>query len=81
MGIGVLLPRVSSFWLLASWLPQIAILLYSLWLIRWERRRLAVELKNGPPDPFTLGRLIPGARAGVNAFAGKARRWPAAPEG
>ena len=81
MGIGVLLPRVSSFWLLASWLPQIAILLYSLWLIRWERRRLAVELKNGPPDTFTLWRLIPGARAGVNEFAGKARRWPAAPEG
>jgi hypothetical protein len=74
-------PALYSFWLLASWLPQIAILLYSLWLIRWARRRLAGELRDVSTVPFTLGRLVPGARAGVNAFVEKARRWPAAPEG
>lgn len=61
-------------------LPQVAVLFYYFWLMRWARRRLAAELTNPSPAPFNLFQSIAGACAGLAALVDKARRWPPAPD-
>jgi hypothetical protein len=74
--------RIGSSYLFGLYLvPTVAVLLYYVWLIRWARRRLAGELRTAATDRFSLGRLISGARAGLNSVVSKARNWPPAPEG
>ena len=36
------------------WLPQIAILLFYIWVIRWAKRRLLHELPGAEPASFNL---------------------------
>ena len=71
----------SAWWRMLYWLNPVAACCYSLWLIRWARRRLAAELTNPSPDEFSWAEAMARARAGLNAFVKRARSWPPAPEG
>jgi hypothetical protein len=64
------------FWLFL--LPQLAVLFYYLWLIRWARRRLAAELTNPSTGKSNLLQSIAAARAALASFVDKSRHWPPA---
>jgi len=57
-------------------LPQLAILFYYLWLMRWARRRLAAELTDPFSARFNLARSISEGRAALASYVEKARHWP-----
>jgi hypothetical protein len=57
-------------------LPQLAVLFYYLWLMRWARRRLAAELTNPSSARFSLARSISEGRAALASYVEKARHWP-----
>lgn len=69
-------PLGSSWVILFYLLPQVAILLYYLWLVLWARRRLAAEMTNPSSARFNLSQSISEARAGLASFVNKARHWP-----
>jgi hypothetical protein len=69
-------PLGSSWVILFYLLPQVAVLFYYLWLMRWARRRLAAELTNPSSARFNLSQSISEARAGLASFVNKARHWP-----
>ena len=69
-------PLGSSWVILFYLLPQVAILLYYLWLVLWARRRLAAEMTNPSSARFNLARSIATARGSLASFVDKARHWP-----
>ncbi len=71
---------VVSWGYLLYLLNPAAICFYYVWLIRWARRRLAMELNNPSPEGFDLSDLFAEARAGLASWIRKARQWPPAPE-
>jgi len=75
--IGVSRSTLGFSW--AVWfylLPQVAVLFYYLWLIRWARRRLASELTNPSTDKSNLLQSIAAARAALGSLVDKSRHWP-----
>jgi hypothetical protein len=59
-------------WILWSAPPLTNLCLY-LWLIRWSRRCLRIELEHDGPAPLTLFQAIA-------SLTSKARRWPRSPD-
>ena len=68
-------PATAPYWIIWS-VPQIATLLFFLWLIRWARRRLQTELRHECPAPLSLSQAISHAFSAVALLVRKARRWP-----
>jgi hypothetical protein len=68
-------PATAPYWIIWS-VPQIATLLFFLWLIRWARRRLQTELRHECPAPLSLSQAISHAFSAVASLVRKARRWP-----
>jgi hypothetical protein len=71
---------VVSWGLWLNMLIPAATCFYDVWLIRWARRRLAMELNNPSPEGFDLSDLFAEARSGLASLIRKARQWPPAPE-
>ena len=67
---------INDIYMWTGLLPQIATLLFFLWLIRWARRRLQTELAHDGPTPLSLSQSIFHALSAVALLVRKARRWP-----
>jgi hypothetical protein len=65
----------GSPWLLVSLAPQLATLLFYLWLIRVARWQLLQELAGAVP--FDLPQILSRALPRITAAIHRARRWPA----